>query len=1572
MDLQILKNRGKSLSYILTLCLLSLISKVTYADISYSDTIKVSSLTELLPYLDDDSIYVKLAPDTYTITAEDITNGTFTDYTIINDNKAYVLFLFEGNYSTYDFTGVTINVMTEVFNAINSDAGDFFEIQVIGNNNVLKNLTLVDVGSVDDYPKYGCVNVVMDGRENRIEGFHMTTTGSFPYGYGDCFGKGGTYTIKHYKHSAFLIRGNYNHALNDTIYHYSYGHCMFMQAASHPTIEGCYLVGEVRSTDDMLAEEGTGSPADLIDFYTVWGYRLPPGYMKSLGEAGIRAYNAGNTKVDGVDYSRGTDNPTILNCYIKNLRVGVTLTHATGTKYVEGVTAIGTERGFAIGSGDIVDCYSDCQYGPAFGVDYESDKNINAEITILPYEGETYNGSKYAAYLRGTGHNLTFKSAVSNPDQDLKIEFGGDARTIGELGETQSYLAEDITLNNYTNYPIVLNEEASDNSGVSGGMVTDFGTNNNFTHVAVSAGLYQAEDFNNASEVTIETTSDDDGGENVTSINENDYMEYEIDVPYSGTYSIDYRVASLAVDGDFTVSIGTEVLENVTFAATGGDQIWTTITSSSPVLLDKGTQTLKITANSAGWNFNWFDLTLECAQVEIEPYIEVYNVIGETVKTEDALYEVTLFPGNSVSLQPLPSVGGTWSWSGPNGFSANTRVINLDAVGEDDEGAYIATITNDCGEQSSATFTVTVTDSESVEAEDYSDAGDVATETTGDDDAGENVTSIDAGDWMEYTIDVSVSATYTINYRVAGNSDNNSFIVSLDGDSIDQVTFSSTGGDQIWTTISSSAAFYFTEGEHTLKITANSAGWKLNWLELVGQDYVSPCKLPLETDEFDVKNETVNWTTGLMDITCVSSVNVYVELSETGSLSSSDSLNIYYKLDGGEPVEISKNKGSLGEMVNIVRGLTGTTLEVFVEGASSSTEDYYTVTKISVVESTDPFAQIEAEDYDDMEGVNNSGTRLGSIQPGDWSMYSGLDLTGVTSVYASVGTVYSDAYIEVRLDSVTGTLIGTIEVPYTGSYNTYTTASSYIYGVTGIYDVYLVYQTESSVNVCNIDWFQFSDDFIKFPTDPYVRFEAEINDGEDGVASLTTTDVDGDEEVSEIEDGDYVMFSDLDLEAADSVYARVASALDGGIIEVRLGSVTGDIISYIDVPYTGSSSSWQTVSAPVDGVEGVYDIYFVFRGDDSDLFRLNWLLFTTYESPFVKLEAEDYDDSSDTFMVGDTSDDEDDDVDGEVLKYLPADSWVKFADVDLTGAASVNARFGTVFDDAYIEVRLGSSTGELIGTINLYDTDGWNEWETASANITSKTGTYDVYFVYKTESSSVVCYSNWFQFSSLSVEETIDPMARIEAEAYDRASGTVTSITTDVDGEEELGAIEYGDWILFNNIDLTGVKSVDVRVSSIYSNSRIELRTGSYSGPLLTSILIPNTGSSSVWETVSADFSYEVEGEYDVYLIFKGSTTSDDLLNINWLQFKSTSTDILQNNYSSEIFIYPNPIDTYVKIKNAMGASVKIFNIGGAIVGSGLIDANEFTLETNMLPDGVYLIEIVDKDGDLKSFKVVK
>ncbi|WNJ18287.1 carbohydrate-binding protein [Pontibacter sp. G13] len=117
----------------------------------------------------------------------------------------------------------------------------------------------------------------------------------------------------------------------------------------------------------------------------------------------------------------------------------------------------------------------------------------------------------------------------------------------------------------------------------------------------------EAEDYDAMSGIQTENTADAGGGENVGWIDAGDWLEYDISVPNAGSYSIDYRVASLSNGGDFTVTSDGNTVDNTTFSSTGSWQTWTTV--SSTVNLPAGSQTIRITANTGGWNINWFEIS---------------------------------------------------------------------------------------------------------------------------------------------------------------------------------------------------------------------------------------------------------------------------------------------------------------------------------------------------------------------------------------------------------------------------------------------------------------------------------------------------------------------------------------------------------------------------------------------------------------------------------------------------------------------------------------------------------------------------------------------------------------------------------------------------------------------------------------------------------------------------------------------------------------------------------------------------------------------------------------------------
>jgi len=123
-------------------------------------------------------------------------------------------------------------------------------------------------------------------------------------------------------------------------------------------------------------------------------------------------------------------------------------------------------------------------------------------------------------------------------------------------------------------------------------------------------GLIQAESYTSMSGVQVEACTDVDGGSNVGYIETADWMAYaNINFPTSGTYKVEYRVASASTGGQLSLDLnsGSTVLGYVNIPATGGWQTWTTV--SHNVNVTAGTYSLGIYAQTGGWNINWIRIT---------------------------------------------------------------------------------------------------------------------------------------------------------------------------------------------------------------------------------------------------------------------------------------------------------------------------------------------------------------------------------------------------------------------------------------------------------------------------------------------------------------------------------------------------------------------------------------------------------------------------------------------------------------------------------------------------------------------------------------------------------------------------------------------------------------------------------------------------------------------------------------------------------------------------------------------------------------------------------------------------
>lgn len=93
--------------------------------------------------------------------------------------------------------------------------------------------------------------------------------------------------------------------------------------------------------------------------------------------------------------------------------------------------------------------------------------------------------------------------------------------------------------------------------------------------------------------------------------------------------------------------------------------------------------------------------------------------------------------------------------------------------------------------------------------------------------------------------------------------------------------------------------------------------------------------------------------------------------------------------------------------------------------------------------------------------------------------------------------------------------------------------------------------------------------------------------------------------VTSIHNGDYIKVQGVDFsKGAASIDVSVAS-LYGGKIEIHTDKMDGTILGTVNVNTSGEGEIWKTITTPVKNINGIHDLFFVFRGE-KDLFNFDW------------------------------------------------------------------------------------------------------------------------------------------------------------------------------------------------------------------------------------------------------------------------------------------------------------------------------------------------------------------------------
>ncbi|HEY1093915.1 MAG TPA: glycoside hydrolase family 43 protein [Glycomyces sp.] len=131
------------------------------------------------------------------------------------------------------------------------------------------------------------------------------------------------------------------------------------------------------------------------------------------------------------------------------------------------------------------------------------------------------------------------------------------------------------------------------------------------------------------------------------------------------------------------------------------------------------------------------------------------------------------------------------------------------------------------------------------------------------------------------------------------------------------------------------------------------------------------------------------------------------------------------------------------------------------------------------VGSLNPYVRQEAETIAwesgiETERASQGGMNVGWIENGDWIKVKGAAFgTGARTFTARVASANAGGSIEVRLDSPTGTKVGTCTVTGTGGWQNWSSVSCPVSGATGTHDLYLKFAGGSGY-LFNVDWWQFA------------------------------------------------------------------------------------------------------------------------------------------------------------------------------------------------------------------------------------------------------------------------------------------------------------------------------------------------------------------------------------------------------------------------------------------------------------------------------------------------------------------
>ncbi|MCS7463154.1 glycoside hydrolase family 92 protein [Paenibacillus doosanensis] len=410
--------------------------------------------------------------------------------------------------------------------------------------------------------------------------------------------------------------------------------------------------------------------------------------------------------------------------------------------------------------------------------------------------------------------------------------------------------------------------------------------------------------------------------------------------------------------------------------------------------------------------------------------------------------------------------------------------------------------------------------------------------------------------------------------------------------------------------------------------------------------------------------------------------------------------------------------------------------------------------------------------------AGNNGTVVANTFTGAWLAYDNFDFgtpgaNQMTVEYdAPTNKVPVGSRLEIRLDAVDGELVGTLDLPNTGSgWGTYkTTQAQLSRTITGKQRLVIVMKgstTSALPYIGNFDRMTFGyqkirTDFTKLELETYNEWSAALNPYNNN--PLKTEAGKSGKQVANTFSGAWLAYKGMDFgsggvnELSIEYSGNSASCPADAAVEVRIGGVDGELVGKVNTPPTAASwGTYQTVTAQLTRtLTGIQDVYLVMTGTGSATYKYignfdNASFTLSEQAPEQDVTVEFEARSAWTTAVNTFNNNPlktESNNGGTTVGNTFNGAWMAYNDVDF-GTKGKNY-LEIVYDapsqkapaDVAAEIRLNDKDGPVIGTLSLPNTgSGWGTYNTAGGRLNQLvSGKQTVCVVFKGSTTSSLMY----------------------------------------------------------------------------------------------------------------------------------------------------------------------------------------------------------------------------------------